>query len=41
MIAFRNVKTDLYIHISERDVIWEAEQNTIYDDDVKFKNVVE
>lgn len=24
VIAFRNVKTDLYIHISEREIIWDG-----------------
>ena len=39
VIAFKNVKTDLYIHISEREVIWKDKQSTVYDD-VPFKNVV-
>ena len=28
VISFRNVKTDLYIHISEREIIWEGEDKT-------------
>lgn len=39
VISFRNIKTDLYIHFSEREVIWEENRKTIYDD-TKFKNVV-
>lgn len=39
VIAFRNVKTDLYIHISEREVIWEDDKRTIYEGQ-PFRNVV-
>ena len=39
VIAFRNVKTDLYIHVSEREVIWDEKQKNVIDD-VPFLNVV-
>ena len=28
VVAFRNVKTDLYIHISDREIIWEGGNET-------------
>ena len=40
MISFRNIKTDLYIHISEREVIWDEEKKTINSEGPQFKNVV-
>lgn len=39
MVAFRNVKTDLYIHISQREVIWDENRKTIQDG-TPFLNVV-
>ena len=39
VVAFRNVKTDLYIHLSEREVIWDEARQTVYDGE-PFKNVV-
>ena len=39
VIAFRNVKTDLFIHTSEREALWDSNRKGIRDDK-SFKNVV-
>lgn len=39
VVAFHNVKTDLYIHISEFEVIWDQDRKSVKDCK-DFKNVV-